>query len=126
MVTENLHGSFYLWSSPENWDEVPGGGGRRDPRLEIADALTRRRELMNLLAAAERGDATAEFTVGVWSLFGDQLPEDSVAASRWLHAASSHGHSGALAMLPLARERMTSEQFEEGRRQAEGSSVSRK
>jgi len=125
VMTEDLDGSFYLWSAPENWNEVPESG-RRDPRLEIADALARRGELMNVLAAAARGDTTAEFTVGVWSLFGHRLPQNSVAASRWLHAASSHGHAGALAMLPLAREQMTAEQFEEGRRRAEDSSASRK
>ncbi len=51
--------------------------------------------LQSLTAAAERGDAAAEYELGVLYANGDGVPTDYALAARWFGEAARHGAAGA-------------------------------
>jgi TPR repeat protein len=48
---------------------------------------------------AERGDAVAQYNLGVWHLRDNPQGPDPAGARRWLEAAAAQGHAGALCAL---------------------------
>ena len=45
--------------------------------------------------AAERGDAVAQFNLGIMYRNGEGVPEDDAEAARWYRRAAEQGHAGA-------------------------------
>ena len=56
-------------------------------------------DVVNLLRAAEAGDAEAQYALGERYLLGRGVLPDEAMAITWLRAAARHGHAGARAQL---------------------------
>ena len=53
---------------------------------------------LRYLAAAEKGDAKAQWNVGLMDLAGLGVPQDLVAAEQWIEKAAAQGYADALAV----------------------------
>ena len=57
--------------------------------------LSAQGDLYTVRQAAEQGDATAQFNLGVMYAKGEGVPQDDAAAVRWYRLAAEQGHASA-------------------------------
>ncbi len=82
-------------------------------RVDYATALKEFRAL------AERGDARAQFRLGVMYTRGEGVPQDDVLAHMWFNLSAAQGHEGARKFRDnLLAERMTPAQLADAQRLA--------
>lgn len=90
--------------------------------LEDADKAVRRHDYATALRLirplAEKGDASAQYDLGVFYDNGLGVPQDHVQALMWFNLAAAQGKDGAAALRDLIARRMTSEQIAEARKLA--------
>ena len=53
---------------------------------------------LRYLEAAEKGDAKAQWNVGLMYLAGLGVPQDLVAAEQWIEKAAAQGYADAMAV----------------------------
>jgi len=68
--------------------------------------------------AADQGNATAQFNLGVMSAKGEGAPKNFVEAYKWLTIAAARGYSDAAKSRDTVRAGMTTAQIAEGQRLA--------
>jgi hypothetical protein len=66
--------------------------------------------------AADQGDTTAQYNLGVCYAEGKGVPPDPVEAHKWLHLASSQGMGKARELMSTVERQMTTEQIAEAQR----------
>jgi TPR repeat protein len=90
--------------------------------LEDADAALKRRDYATALRLirplAERGDANAQYNLGVFYDNGLGVPQDKVRAYMWFNLSAAQGREGAAAFRDLIARRMTPAQIAEAQRLA--------
>ena len=90
--------------------------------LEDADAALKRRDYATALRLirplAERGDANAQYNLGVLYDNGLGVPQDKVRAYMWFNLSAAQGREGAAAFRDLIARRMTPAQIAEAQRLA--------
>ena len=89
---------------------------------EDADAALKRRDYATALRLirplAERGDANAQYNLGVFYDNGLGVPQDKVRAYMWFNLSAAQGREGAAAFRDLIARRMTPAQIAEAQRLA--------
>ena len=97
---------------------VPAAAGP----LEDGDAALKRRDYATaaliIRPLAERGDANAQYNLGILYDNGLGVPQDKVNAYMWLSLAAAQGREGAAAIRDLMARRMTPAQIAEARKLA--------
>jgi predicted Zn-dependent protease len=78
---------------------------QRIPRSQKEIPSEQRRLYSSLRAAAEQGDADAQFSLGMMYLEGEGVPQDRAEALRWLRESAERGHASAQYSLGLMYER---------------------
>jgi TPR repeat protein len=90
--------------------------------LEDADAALKRRDYATALRLirplAERGDANAQYNLGVFYDNGLGVPQDKVRAYMWFNLSAAQGREGAAAFRDLIARRMTPAQIAEAQKLA--------
>ena len=90
--------------------------------LEDADAAVKRRDYATAVRLirplAEQGDATAQYTLGVFYDNGLGVPQDRIRAYMWFDLSATQGRDGAAAFRDLVKRRMTPEQIAEAQKLA--------
>src|SRR5215813_2876010 len=90
--------------------------------LEDADAAVKRRDYATAVRLirplAEQGDATAQYTLGVFYDNGLGVPQDHISAYMWLNLSAAQGRDGAAAFRDLIARRMTPAQIAEAQKLA--------
>jgi uncharacterized protein len=71
------------------------------------------------LRAASQGHGRAQTNVGLMLFLGRGTPVDVVEAVRWLSLAARRGEERAASILRQVQDRVSPEQFEEGRKRAD-------
>lgn len=91
--------------------------------LEDADSAIRKRDYAAaariVRPLANRGDANAQYMLGMFYDNGLGVRQDRVMAYMWLSLAASQGRENAATIRDLAARLMTPAQIEEGKRLAE-------
>jgi TPR repeat protein len=90
--------------------------------LEDADAALKRRDYATALRLirplAERGDANAQYNLGVFYDNGLGVPQDKVRAYMWFNLSAAQGRESAAAFRDLIARRMTPAQIAEAQKLA--------
>ena len=90
--------------------------------LEDADAALKRRDYATALRfirpLAERGDANAQYNLGVFYDNGLGVRQDKVRAYMWFNLSAGQGREGAAAFRDLIARRMTPAQIAEAQKLA--------
>ena len=90
--------------------------------LEDADAAVKRHDYATAVRLirplAEQGDATAQYTLGVFYDNGLGVPQDRIRSYMWFELSASQGREGAAAFRDLIARRMTPEQIAEAQKLA--------
>jgi len=90
--------------------------------LENADAAIKRRDYASALRIicplAEQGDASAQYSLGVFYDNGLSVPQDLVRAYMWFTLSAKQGKDGAAIFRDLIARRMTSAQIAEAQKLA--------
>jgi TPR repeat protein len=90
--------------------------------LEDANAAIKRRDYANALQLirplAEKGDANAQYNLGVFYDNGLGVPQDKVRAYMWFNLSAAQGREGAAAFRDLIARRMTPAQIAEAQKLA--------
>jgi TPR repeat protein len=90
--------------------------------LEDADVALKKRDYATALRLirplAERGDANAQYNLGVLYDNGLGVPQDKVRAYMWFNLSAAQGREGAAAFRDLIARRMTPAQIAEAQRLA--------
>jgi TPR repeat protein len=90
--------------------------------LEDADAAIKRRDYASALRIirplAEQGDASAQYSLGVFYDNGLSVPQDLVRAYMWLTLSAKQGKDGAAIFRDLIARRMTTAQIADAQKLA--------
>ena len=90
--------------------------------LEDANAAIKRRDYATALRLirplAEKGDANAQYNLGVFYDNGLGVPQDKVRAYMWFNLSAAQGREGAAAFRDLIARRMTPAQIAEAQKLA--------
>jgi len=90
--------------------------------LEDADAAVKRRDYATAVRLirplAEQGDATAQYTLGVFYDNGLGVPQDHIRSYMWFDLSATQGRDGAAAFRDLVKRRMTPGQIAEAQKLA--------
>ena len=70
--------------------------------------------------AANRGDAAAQFEMGILYEFGFHMPNNKAPALAWYSLAADQGHERAAVRRDLLRGQMTSQELDEAQRLKSG------
>src|SRR5262245_2712093 len=90
--------------------------------LEDADAAVKKRDYATAVRIirplAERGDARAQYTLGVFYDNGLGVPQDRVTSYMWFDLSAAQGEEGAAAFRDLIARRMTPAQIAQAQKLA--------
>ena len=90
--------------------------------LEDADAAVKKRDYATAVRIirplAERGDARAQYTLGVFYDNGLGVPQDRVTSYMWFDLSAAQGKEGAAAFRDLIARRMTPAQIAQAQKLA--------
>jgi TPR repeat protein len=88
--------------------------------LEDADAAVKRRDYATAVRLirplAEQGDASAQYTLGVFYDNGLGVPQDHIRSYMWFDLSAAQGRDGAAAFRDLVARRMTPGQIAEAQK----------
>ena len=88
--------------------------------LEDADAAVKRRDYATAVRLirplAEQGDASAQYTLGVFYDNGLGVPQDHISSYMWFDLSAAQGRDGAAAFRDLVARRMTPGQIAEAQK----------
>lgn len=87
--------------------------------IEEADAAIKKRDYVTAVRIvrpmAERGDANAQYILGMFYDNGFAVPQDRIKAFMWLSLAASQGRENAAIVRDLAARLMTPKQLDEAK-----------
>ena len=77
-----------------------------------------RQEFSSLLAKAEKGDADAQYRLGVMYFNGEGVPKNDAEAYFWWNLAAAQGNENAKTNRDIVEKKMTREQIAEAQRRS--------